>query len=767
MDVHDSICADVGEFQVEGDDATRAQMEAFATLAQSWRWVVDQKNDRLTYVSSHADWSRRRMSPEMLSLEFSLQQIGAHSRNVVPCHITPTFPYHLSLCQNETGGTDLDVTTWFHEIVDSSYPYSLLKEFESGEECICGGQRPHSLQCMIGRRSAWNNDRIDPLIRSPKWWSRKTWVSGGNVDGVIKNLQLMEREMTVPRVSPQHLLTAVMRVLKQIGPVEPPKMDNETLRNIPINPLSSSGFCNYSTEAVDIGDFILEYVNSITQDKAEFVNKKDLIELVEKVRNYIKTTGKRYDRSWFPYCVAKMSLKNELKKFGSDPTKTRIFFIMSMMLLLLDKALYSNAFKASYQRAGIAIGHQWRFGGGERLARKFRARSGDYIYVETDAEKLDQSLLGQLLAIVFLLPLVLYKWYSTTWTDELELIRSLMIFRADDIAATLVKWVGEDARWVIGVMFSGLFGTSWGDSVYVTLAMNTFDMHVLEQMRAKGDTALAAQYKKDRSRLIWDVYGDDVLLAVKRTYANYVVDREGSWPGPLNDYLKKTYGIALKPSDTHVYDSFFSEIRFLKNPKDGAPCGLFEWVRKGPKFLQRRFLLDKDRVLTTRETTDYWMRIAKSTGQVFNKAIWNARWVGLQIDTQGTNPYPFRILAALRRKALMYLKEKVPNFDPADMNTWDLSDQRDADLHRRMMKMGFGVDDFSLIQPIDQSWLRYQFYWNEEYQKSLCSVNRWDHYERDGSVLSAPDRSRCAPFAYLGPEGEDIFATVTQDVFFV
>jgi len=299
--------------------------------------------------------------------------------------------------------------------------------------------------------------------------------------------------------------------------------------------------------------------------------------------------------------------------------KTRVFFIMFLIRLLIDKISFGDIFPQFYGNGNIGIGHVWKDGGAERIARDIGAYDKLLSFFETDIAKMDQSLHPWLLTLLFSLPLSLYNPDGDE--EEYKMLRAFMTWSADETAVKMVKWTGMDYRIVVGVMFSGLYGTSWGDSLYADVALRTLYYYVDDYLHycllklsgvparpVQGDTCQVPSWltKEQAAQAIelWDefihkgkIYGDNILFSLPTLIMKIItnpLDPEENLPhypfGFIQRFFSHRFGMRLKLEETHVFhgDEFWTTVTQVRDVSNPMICDT-RVIHGGVKYLKRFF----------------------------------------------------------------------------------------------------------------------------------------------------------------------------------
>jgi len=338
--------------------------------------------------------------------------------------------------------------------------------------------------------------------------------------------------------------------------------------------------------------------------------------------------------------------------------------------------------------------------------------------------------------VVFCIPYFMKRKMDPV-TDEF--VRQFHAFVADGCAVKLIKWIGLQALWVIGIMFSGMLGTSWGDSTYMTLLLSCFDQYIYSII-LKYDPMLASYFKYDARTFAKSVYGDDMMLSYPIRYWKYII---GDVPitdtidlSVLSNYMKSAGGVTIKPSEAFVYVE--------KKRKDLGP--FFSLVTRdgylskpGPKFLQRRFVPinhNNDLIAAPwRVKTDYYMKSAFTFQDETAEYYWIIKWRSLQYDTCGTNPAAYDYLQFLIDGMIKMYALTPKQLD--DGIKWWIEkemggDAREHDSARkRLLKLGIRSQFYGKAMPRNE--ILHMFLWDNDYQKMRAALSNNRFYEKDGS----------------------------------
>jgi len=260
--------------------------------------------------------------------------------------------------------------------------------------------------------------------------------------------------------------------------------------------------------------------------------------------------------------------------------------------------------------------------------------------------------------IVMFLPWLLYDRSH----PDFKVIEQLIMWSMTNSVVKVVKWFGDDWKLIFGLMFSGELMTSLGDSWYLEIIFDCFDMYLYETLSPSEKLVFARALRRFKD------YGDDGLMSYRERFVKSVCP-DGPLPSVLAFYLQSRWHMELKLSDTFVncdsdprpdmtISSFFSQL----NPSPFGP--VFHY--RGPKYLKRyiiKFVEYVDGVRLEydapyRPIGDYWTRLITVAGNAQSIVLHLIRLRALAVDTYGTNERAYNVLRASHD----YLLEAV---DPA------------------------------------------------------------------------------------------------------
>jgi len=495
-----------------------------------------------------------------------------------------------------------------------------------------------SLKYLCSRVLLDHNKNIDPVHIM-----KESFVSGGSARGMLEAVSKMSRDNIKPNESATRIATAFMRMMAKHQAnkkTESLPMDDHTISRVSFENNRSGGINPHvRCEQDRFDDFLVDYVSSFTKEEGGMATRILAIETIDKLRKEISRQGFVYSSDLFDpiRIVHKMSLKPESRPPGTDPYKTRIIFIVSAIKTLLDRAIYSPIMSRLYNIGANGIGTKWLDGGATRFARTMGAYDYDMLkspraWLSLDISKFDQSVLASLLMLVLFYPWLLYSRQSKDW----KIVENLILYSIENSVAKVVKWFGDEWRLVWGLMFSGELMTSFGDSLYLEVIFECFDMYLYDRLGRDPTFKTCFRRFKD--------YGDDGSLGYSLSVMRSIC-RGACTPVLLSEYLDSAWHMTLKLEDTYVcFDDdarpdpslscFFTQLG--STPYD-------EIKYRGPKFLKRYIIRDVE-PLPWRPTVDYFSKSACIAGNNMSVPNHIVRLRALALDTFGTNLRAYNFL---------------------------------------------------------------------------------------------------------------------------
>lgn len=372
-----------------------------------------------------------------------------------------------------------------------------------------------------------------------------------------------------------------------------------------------------------------------------------LISMFERIKRRTGKDPQDYGVEEWEIIISELRTKLEIQL---DPDKLRIFFNPEMMKFLFDKVSAYPVYRWMYNRGPILVGFKWANNGASRLFRYLRGvmpgRPQTHIYWEWDISRFDQSVKAAILVLAATIILAFYDEDDPNY----PLLRAGLAWSADNYAVKFVHWLLQtEWRAVIGLIFSGEYGTSMIDSLVSALLFIGYVNYVMDTLQEKLSPTEFAQLRPFFDEIMNKVYGDDGIASIPLDLVPYMkLLKENARVLPyelesFQEYAARVWDMVIKPSDSGEYDTLYS------TPNDQGGLSLV-----GPKILQRHFVIrgyvmsDKStryRVHGYRTSAKMMVKTFKTVTAVDNKLVQVGRVVGMLWDTQGVNRHAWIALS--------------------------------------------------------------------------------------------------------------------------
>jgi hypothetical protein len=585
---------------------------------------------------------------------------------------------------------------------------------------------------------------------NPLFLASKAFVSGGTPDGVVEALSRSCRTRTVPTIDPKIFLAAYLHTMSRIPPMSnPPTFSDQSILDLPRRPGQSAGYLPVKVHLYEYEECIIKFTNTGKQGEAFQWSFEELKKLVHRVREGVQRE-KTVPEHWFPTFLSKISVKPEIRSAGSNTSKTRIIYITCLIYLMLDTILFHEYVKNSYQRNGCMIGHQWKKGGATHLANYLGWARDDTFYVTMDVKHFDQSALASVIELIILMPLMSLK---NDDTPEYRMTKAFIVQRAHHMACKIAKWEGREYRLIIGQVFSGLYLTSWLDTIYMILCVTAAITAIYHDIK-RADPVRAQDFKFSFMRRVQ--YGDNSLYAFPMRYIDDICGgRTPQRPlGRLQDLLETMVGLELKPEETYMFtpdDSGISPLfTILKPVFENKQIVRYDVKRQGPEFLKRKFVCmnigGKTHIMPWRSEDDFYTKscITANFGE-FAPDKWTSKYVGLMVDTMGTNDVAYRtmkhmFLSSLQGSSTETVEEKVRSFFDRlpkkyelDLNHPTEYGSIDVALDKTLARTGLSINE-AYILALNKNKLVQEFVYDDEWRKNWAMSYKLNLYNPDGTI---------------------------------
>jgi len=328
--------------------------------------------------------------------------------------------------------------------------------------------------------------------------------------------------------------------------------------------------------------------------------------------------------------------------------------------------------------------------------------------------------------LLVLLPFMMLKPEESV---DYRVARAFMLQRAHEMACKIVKWVDLSYRLIIGEIFSGLFLTSWLDTVYMILAVSCCLILCYERVR-KVDENMAIEFQNSFIRRAQ--YGDDSCYAFEHRFVDVLFkNRDETYVlGDFQRDMECQVGLKCKSAQTKLFEPYGGDsplFTVLKPTKVNGKVVSHEIIRDGPEFLHRRFVKiqykGKVEIMPWRHENDFYSRVAiSSTQMVYNNKKFSAKLMGLMVDTMGTNAVAYNALSYLFRTT-----SGISDFGDIPLLDWVSTNK---ELMRAIVKTGMLVQDLDRIFKIGD--LFDMFVWDEEWRRVWADNHGLALYDRLG-----------------------------------
>jgi hypothetical protein len=307
-----------------------------------------------------------------------------------------------------------------------------------------------------------------------------------------------------------------------------------------------------------------------------------------------------------------------------DNWKVRGFFILNYFTVMMGSIW--GEFRQVIERGNmIRIGQVWWHGGAQRFAEDLKAFSKEFVWFDGDFTGLDKSINRYLLCLYISQAGVYYDWKNIPLSSA-RVLKAILQYLLDSISIKVVNLYGNLWFIMYGVMPSGIFETSHGDSWIICYL---FFLYVRETCVRYPLMAAAIRKGLRSGFIIFVAYGDDHVMGVHRSLSDYI-NEEG-----YAAFCAKYFDMKIR--DARRIEVFSSTL---------DPTG--ELKREGVVFLQRYFIEnngkydDLPNILPVRPASKIITKFAYgSTGSRTNLSDYKLATIGQAYDS-GVNPVAYQ-----------------------------------------------------------------------------------------------------------------------------
>jgi len=343
--------------------------------------------------------------------------------------------------------------------------------------------------------------------------------------------------------------------------------------------------------------------------------------------------------------VSSASVKLETK----EDTSLRIFFNPSFMKFIFDKIFMLPPFHFMYNRGPVMVGFHWDRGGAYRFFRKMakNVKFPKRFYWEWDISRFDTSHKAIMLLTVCIFLLQFYDKDKNYFNLE-----AFAKWSADSYAAKFVKWLGlDDWRLVIGVLFSGEYGTSMFNTLIAIMLFLSYKRYIFAVVKLIIAASLLFEYLTD---IVYNVYGDDGFASLPwqlRPFCSLIdnVKVDSIEILSFSNFIKQEFDIELKAAASETFDHILSTI----DESTG------EIKQRGPKILKRHFIMVKHRgktqIASFKPLSSCAYKLLKPAALTsYHRQL--VRCIGHLWDTQGTNLFWWNKILLHMRQIIVHLQ---------------------------------------------------------------------------------------------------------------
>lgn len=215
-------------------------------------------------------------------------------------------------------------------------------------------------------------------------------------------------------------------------------------------------------------------------------------------------------------------LKNEcligstLKEMVKMLNKCRIFWVVSLIQIMVSVITHYDRQKLERGNV-ITIGMNWWSGGAQKFTEELNFYRG-LKYFTADFSGLDTTIKAAFLKKYSAFTLYYYKREG-----EYDVLKRFLKKAMENLTYKCVHFMDDIWYMVYGIMPSGAFETSHGDSWIVLLIYCLYFSHVIEE---NPDYAFAVRDALHSGDIVVKIYGDDSVLGVVPSLS-HIVNMEG------------------------------------------------------------------------------------------------------------------------------------------------------------------------------------------------------------------------------------------------
>jgi len=375
----------------------------------------------------------------------------------------------------------------------------------------------------------------------------------------------------------------------------------------------------------------------------------------------------------FSQPLVKKSYKCEVRVPGDDPDKLRNFFQVGMSMYAFCKILFEPIHDYLKCRLPFAVGFRWLGGGAPFMYDYLKGSEPGRSFFYGDISGKDKQFRAHCISVV----LQTVRWLVNCdgYGLDATLFRVILKWVIDNTAYHVVNWV-KGWRFVIGGLPSGCYNTSFANTMHMVIVKCAFCYHLYKKT---NDPIF--YYAPFTGNVRFMVGGDDFVDSVS------VLLQKEYHVESFREYVSSSWLMKVKEG---AYGSSRSLLT-LVNPRTGEIM-----QEKGMYiiFNKRCLILDEGVIRPFRPLVDYVHRLIVMTKSDRTAYDYLAKYLGLLLDTLGTNVKAWNLLVYLMKETEAYIRVVEGEFVMMDFLK-RLDDE--AFLQERLYKMGLSDVDGDYI----------------------------------------------------------------------
>jgi len=360
--------------------------------------------------------------------------------------------------------------------------------------------------------------------------------------------------------------------------------------------------------------------------------------------------------------------------------KAREFFIGRLKMLII--AAMTGKDRQIIERGPmIKIGHKWWHGGAQILAEQMRFDDPEMEWWDGDVKGLDTTIKLKMLVLYMTQGSIYYNFDKMT-PENVRIYRQFLRVSTYNISVKVVHIFGKIWRIMYGVMPSGVFDTSHGDSWIVGCL---FFLYLAELMAKYPQYRAEIKLGLKNGWIVIFIYGDDHIVGKKRRY--HYINKEG-----FKIFLWEKFQTELR--NLRSFSNFLSTVDEYG-----------EMVKKGAIFLKNYFVASSDLkmsglpfVVPYRPKSAVIKKFAHGKGGYRTVGDYVLSSIGMAY-TASTNVHAYEFCKKMHHGFLRFFKESGGVF--ADLFTDKELMASDSNVSRIVKKNGIKIVDLEKFPAIE------------------------------------------------------------------